>query len=127
MARPGQEVLTSGLRSRDGGRFSAAPRAPGGRRAQAGGRRERLRGDPDSRNDQVLLSRSPHLMFEGIAPARRATSVTEAVLCVHEGSPLLTGLRHALAARPESAWSRCPGSTSSALVGSWEAAASSRP
>jgi len=94
-----QEVLASGLRGRGGGRF------PTGLKLQAVAGRKRLvvangcEGEPDSRKDHVLLSRSPHLVFDGISLACHAVGATEAVLCVHEGSPLLPGLRYALASR----------------------------
>lgn len=93
------EVLASGLRGRGGGGF------PTGRKLQAVIGRKRIvvangcEGEPDSHKDHVLLSRSPHLVFDGIQVARHAIDATEAVLCVHEGSPLLPGLRQAAAPR----------------------------
>ncbi|MCS7481166.1 NADH-ubiquinone oxidoreductase-F iron-sulfur binding region domain-containing protein [Umezawaea endophytica] len=93
------EVLASGLRGRGGGGF------PTGRKLQAVTGRKRVvvangcEGEPDSLKDRVLLRRSPHLVFDGIQAARHAIGATDAVLCVHEGSPLVAALRPTAAAR----------------------------
>ncbi|PRY40604.1 NADH-ubiquinone oxidoreductase-F iron-sulfur binding region domain-containing protein [Umezawaea tangerina] len=93
------EVVASGLRGRGGGGFPTGLklRAVTGRRpvVVANG----CEGEPDSRKDHVLLSRSPHLVLDGMLVACHAIGAAEAVLCVHAGSPLLAGLIRALADR----------------------------
>ncbi|MET1073137.1 MAG: NADH-ubiquinone oxidoreductase-F iron-sulfur binding region domain-containing protein [Umezawaea sp.] len=93
------EVLASGLRGRGGGGFPTGLklRAVTGRKpvVVANG----CEGEPDSRKDHVLLSRSPHLVLDGMLVACHAIGAAEAVLCVHAGSPLLAGLIRALADR----------------------------
>ncbi|MFD9737388.1 NADH-ubiquinone oxidoreductase-F iron-sulfur binding region domain-containing protein [Umezawaea sp. NPDC059074] len=90
------EVVASGLRGRGGGGF------PTGRKLQAVVGRKRTvvangcEGEPDSRKDEVLLGRAPHLVVDGILLACHAIGAREAVLCLHEGSPVLGSVLRAL-------------------------------
>jgi NADH:ubiquinone oxidoreductase subunit F (NADH-binding) len=84
------DVAAAGLRGRGGSGFPTARKlAVPGKLVVANG----CEGEPESRKDFQLLSRSPHLVFDGIMLARQAIGATDAVLCVHEGSPLVGRLR----------------------------------
>lgn len=100
---PGPEfvdaVAAVDLRGRGGGGFPTAVklRAVRGRRpiVVANG----CEGDPHSHKDKTLLNLAPHLVLDGIQVAAAAVGATEAVLCLHEGSPVAAGVAAALAER----------------------------
>ena len=56
-------------------------------------------GEPASGKDTLLLSRTPHLVLDGIQLAARAVRADCAYLVVHAGSPAIPHLRAALAER----------------------------
>jgi hypothetical protein len=58
----------------------------------ADGRGERVRGDPASAKDRVLMELAPHLVIDGILLAAHAVGATDAVLCVHEHSSAIPAL-----------------------------------
>lgn len=70
---------------------AAAARGPGTRRG--GGRGEPVvvangcEGEPASGKDRTLLSRSPHLVLDGIALSARAVGARTAYLCLHDDEP----------------------------------------
>jgi NADH:ubiquinone oxidoreductase subunit F (NADH-binding) len=84
------DVAAAGLRGRGGSGFPTARKLQvPGKLVVANG----CEGEPESRKDFELLSRSPHLVFDGIRLAQQAIGAPDAVLCVHEGSPLVPSLR----------------------------------
>lgn len=92
-------VAAVDLRGRGGGGFPTAVklRSVRGRRSivVANG----CEGDPHSHKDKALLNLAPHLVFDGIQVAAATIGATEAVLCLHEGSPVTAGVAAALAER----------------------------
>jgi NADH:ubiquinone oxidoreductase subunit F (NADH-binding) len=56
-------------------------------------------GEPASRKDLWLLTRTPHLVLDGVEVAARVVGAREAHLAVHRGSPGAGSLRRALAER----------------------------
>jgi NADH:ubiquinone oxidoreductase subunit F (NADH-binding) len=58
-----------------------------------------MEGEPASSKDAALLSRSPHLVLDGIVAAARTIGATDAFIAVHRGSPEITRLEEALAER----------------------------
>lgn len=95
------EVERAGLRGRGGAAFPTAVkmRAVAGRRQAVlvanGAERE-----PVSGKDKVLLTRSPHLVLDGISIAAEAVGAGEAVLCIDRAaSEPLVAVARALAER----------------------------
>jgi NADH:ubiquinone oxidoreductase subunit F (NADH-binding) len=95
-----EAVAAADIRGRGGGGFPTARKltAVRGRRAMvvANG----CESDPLSSKDRVLLALAPHLVLDGIQAAAYAVGATEAVLCVHQGSPVTGSVAAALAERP---------------------------
>ena len=96
------EVDQSGLTGRGGGAFPAGRKlravAEAGSRSGRGGTVVVANGsesEPASSKDGVLLSRSPHLVLDGIALCARAVGAGEARLCIGRA---VTGLAGSLAA-----------------------------
>ena len=105
------EVERAGLTGRGGGAF------PAGRKlravADATGRRGTAvvvangsESEPASRKDAVLLSRSPHLVLDGISLAAEATAATRAYLCVGSRGALARSLADELVARGQAGLDR---------------------
>jgi NADH:ubiquinone oxidoreductase subunit F (NADH-binding) len=102
---PGRLIDTlerSGLTGRGGAGFPTARKM----RSVASARRPAVvvangaEGEPASRKDQLLLSRAPHLVMDGIVLAARGVGAREAYLCVHhQQGRLLTNLAAAAEAR----------------------------
>ena len=95
-------VEAAGLTGRGGAGFPAGRKM---RSVASGGSRKAVvangaEGEPASRKDQLLLSRLPHLVLDGITLAAQAVGADEAYLCVHgtEGV-LLDRLDYALEER----------------------------
>jgi NADH:ubiquinone oxidoreductase subunit F (NADH-binding) len=63
--------------------------------------------EPASRKDRELLSRSPHLVLDGIVLAAEAVGATRTYLCVHTGA-LAGPLREAVVSRERSGLNRVP-------------------
>jgi len=104
------EVERSGLRGRGGGWFpthlklravvtSSADRGRLSRTRHPVVIANGMEGEPASGKDAVLLSRSPHLVLDGICLAARTIGATDAFLAVHRDSPEIPGLEAALAER----------------------------
>jgi NADH:ubiquinone oxidoreductase subunit F (NADH-binding) len=94
-------VEASGLLGRGGAGF------PTGRklRTVAAGKRPVVvangaEGEPASRKDALLLTRTPHLVLDGIEIAARAVGSTHTHLVLHQNSPALAAIRGALLDRP---------------------------
>ncbi|MGB8649659.1 MAG: NADH-ubiquinone oxidoreductase-F iron-sulfur binding region domain-containing protein [Mycobacteriales bacterium] len=94
------EIEAAGLLGRGGAGF------PTGRkmRTVAAGRKAVVvgngcEGEPGSGKDEVLLTRVPHLVLDGLQAAAHAVRGTEIHLAVHRGSPAVPVLRAALAER----------------------------
>jgi NADH:ubiquinone oxidoreductase subunit F (NADH-binding) len=92
----------SGLTGRGGAGFPAGTKmravtaAPGRTVVVANG----AEGEPASRKDWLLLTRSPHLVLDGITLAAAAVRAAEAYLCVHgRERDLLARLEYAIAER----------------------------
>jgi NADH:ubiquinone oxidoreductase subunit F (NADH-binding) len=94
------EVAASGLTGRGGARFPVARKlsavAGAGRRAVvvANG----AEGEPSSRKDRTLLTRSPHLVLDGLAVAAAAVGATRAIIYLPKG-PMATQVSQAVAER----------------------------
>ena len=91
----------SGLLGRGGAGFPTGRKM---RTVAAGSRRAVVvangaEGEPASAKDKLLLTRVPHLVFDGIGLAARAVKADEAHLVVHDNHRLATTLRRQLAAR----------------------------
>lgn len=96
------EIDAAGLLGRGGAGF------PTGRkmRTVAAGRRPVVlgngcEGEPGSSKDEVLLTRSPHLVLDGLHAAGHAIGAKDLYLALHRGSPALPAVRSALAERRE--------------------------
>jgi NADH:ubiquinone oxidoreductase subunit F (NADH-binding) len=108
LPRPAQQVLldeidAAGVLGRGGAGF------PTGRkmRTVAAGKRPVVvangcEGEPGSVKDELLLTRSPHLVLDGLYAAGSAVGAADLHLAVHRGSPVVPLLRAALAERRES-------------------------
>jgi NADH:ubiquinone oxidoreductase subunit F (NADH-binding) len=107
------EVERAGLTGRGGAGF------PTGRKLRAVATADSGRGtavvvangsesEPASSKDSVLLSRSPHLVLDGIALAAEATGAVRAYLCVGTRRHLARSLENALAERDRAGLSRVP-------------------
>lgn len=94
-------IAAANVRGRGGAGFPTAVklRAVRGRRpiVVANG----CEGDPHSHKDKTLLNLAPHLVLDGIQVAVAAIGATDAVLCLHEGSPVAAGVAAALAERSD--------------------------
>lgn len=79
-----EQVNAAGLTGRGGAAFPTATkmRAVAARRGSAVLVANGLEGEPLSRKDQILLSRSPHLVLDGIELAAVAVGATTAHLCL---------------------------------------------
>ncbi|MGZ6827312.1 MAG: NADH-ubiquinone oxidoreductase-F iron-sulfur binding region domain-containing protein, partial [Mycobacteriales bacterium] len=96
------EVDAAGLLGRGGAGF------PTGRkmRTVAAGRRPVVlangcEGEPGSSKDEVLLTRAPHLVLDGLHAAAHAIGAKDLYLALHRGSPAVPAVRAALAERRE--------------------------
>jgi NADH:ubiquinone oxidoreductase subunit F (NADH-binding) len=96
------EIEAAGLLGRGGAGF------PTGRkmRTVAAGRRPVVlgngcEGEPGSSKDEVLLTRSPHLVLDGLHAAARAIGARDLYLALHRGSTAVPAVRAALAERRE--------------------------
>ncbi|MEZ5116050.1 MAG: NADH-ubiquinone oxidoreductase-F iron-sulfur binding region domain-containing protein [Candidatus Nanopelagicales bacterium] len=98
-------VDAAGLRGRGGGWFPTARKLRAVADASGQARRRPvvvgngMEGEPASGKDAVLLSRSPHLVLDGLELAAEAVGSREVYLAVHRGSPVLPAVEHALAER----------------------------
>jgi NADH:ubiquinone oxidoreductase subunit F (NADH-binding) len=92
-------VAAAGLVGRGGGGFPTARKLA----AVRGGRRAPVlvanaaEGEPLSGKDAALLTRSPHLVLEGIVLAAGAIGARQAYLCLRAWSPALPAVQAALA------------------------------
>ncbi len=107
------EVERAGLTGRGGGAF------PTGRKLRAVAEANAGRGaavviangsesEPASSKDAVLLSRSPHLVLDGVALAAEAVGATQAYVCVGPRAALARALHDALAERDQAGPSSVP-------------------
>jgi NADH:ubiquinone oxidoreductase subunit F (NADH-binding) len=98
-----EQVARAGLRGRGGAGFPLAEKllAVGGARKPCIVVANGCEGDPTSAKDRTLLRRAPHLVLDGIALAAYAIGAREAVLAVHEGSPLIESVTKAAAVRDD--------------------------
>jgi NADH:ubiquinone oxidoreductase subunit F (NADH-binding) len=107
------EVDRAGLTGRGGGAF------PAGRKLRAVADATAGRGtavvvangsesEPASGKDAVLLSRSPHLVLDGISLAAEAVGAGRAYLCVGSRTALARSLTEALVERDQTGLSRIP-------------------
>jgi NADH:ubiquinone oxidoreductase subunit F (NADH-binding) len=96
-------VARAGLRGRGGSGFPTASKltAVARNRGRSIVVANGCEGDPTSAKDRTLMARSPHLVLDGIALAAHAVGAREAMLCLHQGSPLLGLLSAALRERHE--------------------------
>ncbi|MDQ2706488.1 MAG: proton-conducting membrane transporter [Actinomycetota bacterium] len=97
-------TVEAGLRGRGGGGFPTAQKiaavlAATSKRRPATVVANGCEGDSTSAKDVALLRHAPHLVLDGLALAAHALGATQAVLCVHRGSPVIPTLREALAER----------------------------
>lgn len=96
-----EQVRAAGLRGRGGAWFPTGEKL----RAVAAGRRRAIvvangcEGEPASEKDHALLTVAPHLALDGVVLAAHAVGAVEAVVCVHRGDPVATGVRAAIAER----------------------------
>jgi NADH:ubiquinone oxidoreductase subunit F (NADH-binding) len=101
------EVSTAGLRGRGGGWFPterklrAVVESSASRGRLSGSRHpvviaNAMEGEPASGKDAVLITRSPHLVLDGISLAARTIGATDAFITVHRGSSLVPVLDAAL-------------------------------
>ncbi len=114
--RPGDlvdDVERAALRGRGGGWFpthlklravvdSSAARGPLSRSRRPVVIGNGMEGEPASGKDAALLTRSPHLVLDGISAAARTIGATDAFIAVHRGSPAVPSLEVALAERASS-------------------------
>ncbi|MFI5590326.1 NADH-ubiquinone oxidoreductase-F iron-sulfur binding region domain-containing protein [Amycolatopsis sp. NPDC051758] len=96
-----EAVEAAGLRGRGGGGFPTAVKLRAARARRSIVVANGCEGDPLSQKDAVLLALSPHLVLDGLQLAAHAIGATEAVLCVHAGSPVLPSVAAALAERDD--------------------------
>ncbi|HEY4993941.1 MAG TPA: NADH-ubiquinone oxidoreductase-F iron-sulfur binding region domain-containing protein [Nakamurella sp.] len=98
-------VEAAGLRGRGGAGFPTARKLVAVAHQARHGRRAVVvanccDGDPTSAKDDVLVSRSPHLVIDGALLAAASVHADRVILAVHRGSPSGDDLRTALAERP---------------------------
>ena len=107
------EVERAGLTGRGGAAF------PAGRKLRAVADARSRRGspvvvangsesEPASSKDAVLLSRSPHLVLDGIALCAAAVGAAGAYLCVGSGSPVARSVHDALTERVQAGLPEVP-------------------
>lgn len=96
-----EAVAAADLRGRGGGGFPTAVKLRAARARRSIVVANGCEGDPLSRKDAALLALSPHLVLDGLQLAAHAIGATEAVLCVHAGSPVLGSIATALAERDD--------------------------
>jgi len=93
-------IEASGLLGRGGAGFPAGRKA----RTVGAGRRPIVvgngaEGEPASSKDTLLMTRSPHLVLDGLVVAARAVGASACHLVVHRGSPALPVLSRAVRER----------------------------
>jgi NADH:ubiquinone oxidoreductase subunit F (NADH-binding) len=107
------EVERAGLTGRGGGAF------PTGRKLRAVAEANTGRGtavvvangsesEPASSKDAVLMSRSPHLVLDGIVLAAEAIGAARAYLCIGARAPIARSFHDALAERSQAGSGRVP-------------------
>jgi NADH:ubiquinone oxidoreductase subunit F (NADH-binding) len=96
-----EAVAAADLRGRGGGGFPTAVKLRAARARRSIVVANGCEGDPLSRKDATLLALSPHLVLDGLQLAAHAIGATEAVLCVHVGSPVLGSVAAARAERDD--------------------------
>jgi len=96
-----EAVAAADLRGRGGAGFPTAVKLRAARSQRSIAVANGCEGDPLSRKDVTLLTLSPHLVLDGLQLAAHAIGATEAVLCVHAGSPALPSVAAALAERED--------------------------
>ena len=114
--RDGGQTLTAveaaGLRGRGGAGFPTARKMASV--ASSRGLRGSVlvangaEGEPLSQKDAFLLSRTPHLVLDGMAAAAAVIGARRAVLCLHEGSTCIGWVSDALAERRAAGTDRLP-------------------
>jgi NADH:ubiquinone oxidoreductase subunit F (NADH-binding) len=105
------EVELAGLTGRGGGGFPAGRKLRAVADAAAGRATAVVvangsESEPASRKDAVLLSRSPHLVLDGISLAADAIGAPRAYLCVGPGGGLARSLGEAVVERDQAGLSR---------------------
>lgn len=97
-------AAASGLRGRGGGGFPTALKIASALEATSRRRPAMVvangcESDSTSDKDLTLLCHVPHLVLDGLVLAARALQASQAVLCVHRGSPAIPTLQTALRER----------------------------
>lgn len=96
-----EAVAAADLRGRGGAGFPTAVKLRSARAPRSIVVANGCEGDPLSHKDAALLTLSPHLVLDGLQLAAHAIGAGEAILCVHEGSPVRPSVLAALAERDD--------------------------